>query len=118
MAMHNARGKKGEAMARDYLTAQGFRVLHVNWRHSYYEIDIIAEQEGVLHFVEVKTRSNLRFGYPEESVSEKKLENLMKAAEEFLYRNPEWKRVQYDVLSIYLGGAEPEFILFPDFYCW
>jgi putative endonuclease len=42
MAVHNQLGKKGEEMAEAYLLQQGYQVLHRNWRHSHYEIDIIA----------------------------------------------------------------------------
>ena len=104
MASHNNLGKYGEELARLYLQERTFIVLHCNWKHSYYEIDIIASKENVLHFIEVKTRRSSHFGMPEESVDTKKLEKLMNAAEEYLYLHPEWKQVQYDVLSISIGG--------------
>ena len=117
MARHNETGKKGEGLAADYLQQQGFVILHRNWRFSRYEIDIIASRENVLHFIEVKTRQTFDYGYPEESVSEKKIECLMNAAEEFLYQNPEWKRIQYDVLSIIMErDKDPEFFLVEDVY--
>ena len=58
MAVHNQLGKKGEDMAEAYLLQIGYQVLHRNWRHSHYEIDIIAIKNEVLHFVEVKLRSS------------------------------------------------------------
>ena len=48
MAAHNDTGSKGEAAARDYLLAQGYRVRHVNWRCGHLELDIVAERDGVL----------------------------------------------------------------------
>ena len=117
MATHNEIGKKGESLAADWLEKSGFTLLHHNWRHSHYEIDIIASRSNMLHFIEVKTRRSNRFGYPEESVSDRKMENLMQAAEEFLYRHPEWKKVQYDVLSITMGkNEEADFFLIEDVY--
>ncbi len=117
MATHNETGKKGESLAADWLEKSGFTLLHHNWRHSHYEIDIIASRSNMLHFIEVKTRRSNRFGYPEESVSDRKMENLMQAAEEFLYRHPEWKKVQYDVLSITMGkNEEADFFLIEDVY--
>lgn len=117
MATHNETGKKGESLAADWLEKSGFTLLHHNWRHSHYEIDIIASRSNMLHFIEVKTRRSNRFGYPEESVSDRKMENLMLAAEEFLYRHPEWKKVQYDVLSITMGkNEESDFFLIEDVY--
>ena len=100
MAKHNLLGAAGEAMAVKWLLAKGFTPLQQNWRHSYYEVDIIASMENVLHFIEVKTRRSKMFGEPEESVDNKKISNLMKAGEQYQYQYPQWKRVQYDVLSI------------------
>jgi putative endonuclease len=115
MAAHNELGKYGEQLARVYLTGEDFKILFQNWRHSYYEIDIICSKEEVLHFIEIKTRRSLAFGYPEEDVDEKKLEKLMIAGEEFLFQYPEWDRVQYDVLSIYLPpNRQPEFLFIQD----
>jgi putative endonuclease len=100
LAHHNLLGREGEAMAAKWLLERGFNILHQNWRHSRYEVDIIASKENILHFIEVKTRRNNKFGEPEESVDEKKIRNLMHAAEEYQYQYPQWKRVQYNVLSI------------------
>ena len=59
----------------------------------------------------------MRFGYPEESVSKKKLNSLMNAAEEFLFQNPQWKQVQYDILSISRNNGEMlEYFFIEDVY--
>lgn len=100
MARHNETGKIGELLAAAWLKERGYTILHVNWRHSHYEIDIVASQEEILHFIEVKTRSSIAFGHPEESISKKKFNSLMNAADEYLFQHSQWKRVQYDVLSI------------------
>lgn len=107
MANHNTTGKTGEAMAAAYLTEKGFAVLHQNWRHSHWEVDLIAVKENVLHFIEVKTRRTKKFGYPEEAVSKKKIQNLINASEEYLYQYPQWKRIQFDILSITILKNEP-----------
>lgn len=117
MANHNNTGKKGEALAVEYLTKKNFNVLHLNWRHSHYEIDIIATSDNILHFIEVKTRRSTKFGMPEESVTDKKLQNLINAADEFLYQFPQWKRVQFDVLSINIKpDSSVEFYFIEDVY--
>jgi putative endonuclease len=117
LSKHLITGKKGEALAIAYLQAKGFTVLHQNWRYSRYEVDIIAEKEGVLHFVEVKTRRSTQFGTPEESVDEKKILNLMNASEAFQDQHPEWKRVQYDVVSILiLPNGQIEYYFIEDVY--
>ena len=117
MARHNKTGQDGETLALQFFTGKGYTVLHTNWRHSHYEIDLIAQKEDKLHFIEVKTRTSTRYGHPEESVGRKKLDNLMKAGEAFLFQNPGWKKVQYDVLSItFQREAAPEYFLFEDVY--
>ncbi len=107
MAHHNITGQEGEKMAAKYFIEKGFVILHQNWRHSHWEVDIIAARENVLHFIEVKTRRTKKFGYPEEDVSKKKIINLINASEEFLYLYPGWKRIQFDILSINLLRNEP-----------
>jgi Holliday junction resolvase-like predicted endonuclease len=56
-----------------YLSEKGFVIPHQNWRHSHREVDVIASYKNVLHFIEVKTRRNKKFGYPEDDVTKKKL---------------------------------------------
>ncbi len=107
MAHHNTTGTLGEKMALQYLLEKGFIILHQNWRHTHWEVDIIASHNQTLHFIEVKTRRTKKFGYPEEDVTKKKLTNLINASEEFLYLYPEWKRIQFDILSITLIRSQP-----------
>jgi putative endonuclease len=117
LSKHQDTGKKGEALAVHYLQKNGFAILYQNWRHSRYEVDIIASKETVLHFIEVKTRSSLQFGTPEASVDTKKIKNLLKASEEFQHQHPGWKRVQFDVLAILLGtDCTEEYFFIEDVY--
>ena len=115
MAQHNQLGKKGEDLAAAYLTTHGYEILHRNWRHSHYEIDIIALKGKTLHFVEVKIRSSARFGLPEENVTRKKFQSLQNAADEFLFQHPQYRHVQYDILSISTyKNQKTEFFLIED----
>ena len=115
MALHNQLGKTGEDLAAAYLMAHGYEILHRNWRHSHYEIDIIALKGKILHFVEVKIRSSAKFGLPEESVTKKKFQSLLNAADEFLFQHPQYRHVQYDILSISTyKNQRPEFFLIED----
>jgi putative endonuclease len=116
MALHNELGKKGEALAGEYLAGLGFSVLFRNWKHGRYEIDIVAVKDGVLHFIEVKTRQSTRFGLPEESVDRKKLRHLVYAGEAFTRVYPQWKRIQFDILSISMTAAGVEYFLIEDVY--
>ncbi len=117
MAHHNDTGSRGETMAAMHLASSGFDILHQNWRHSHWEVDMIAAKDGVLHFIEVKTRRTRKFGYPEESVSRQKIRNLINASEEYLYKHPKWKRIQFDILAITILKNRPaEYFLIEDVY--
>ena len=125
MARHNEIGEKGELLAADWLRNKGFNILHRNWRYSYYEIDIIADYGEILHFIEVKTRTSQLFGDPEDDVTDKKINDLMTAAEEYMERNPiahapdAMPRVQYDVLCVtLLDEQEPEYYFVEDVYLY
>lgn len=110
-------GRTGETLAAEYYRSKGFDVLDLNWRHSYYEIDLVAAKGGLLHLVEVKTRRGGEFGFPEESIDHRKLYRLMKAGVRYQSQHPQWKYLQYDVLSIRLhAGAPPEYYLIEDVY--
>lgn len=117
MAEHNELGKLGEQLAGEYLTERGYSILHRNWRYGRYELDIIALKDGVLHFVEVKTRASNVYGFPEENVTPKKIRHLLLAADEFLYLHPGYHHIQFDVLAINKWEDLPaEYLLFEDIY--
>ncbi len=119
MAHHNDTGKLGEAIAESYFIENGFEILFKNWRHKHLEVDIIAYKNGILHFMEVKCRSSKKFGFPEQTVSKKKIQNLMNASVEFMLINSQYKRVQFNILSINLHKeAPPEFLFIPDVYAY
>jgi len=62
-------GDRGEDIAAKYLQQQGYRIVQRNYRSRYGEVDIICAQQGILVFVEVKTRTSNAFGFPEESIT-------------------------------------------------
>ena len=107
----------GENMAAAYLSTQGFEILFRNWRYKHLEIDIIASKDGLLHIVEVKTRTSVEFGYPEQSIHATKMQFLKNAAAFFQYEHSEWKYLQFDVISIFLNEQkEWELFLIEDVY--
>ena len=69
-------GDKGETIAVNFLLKKGFNIIERNWRYKHLEIDIIASVKDKLHFVEVKTRTNKKYGLPEESISKAKMNHL------------------------------------------
>jgi putative endonuclease len=110
-------GKLGEQLAEDFLLAKGYTILHRNWRYSRYEIDIVAVKDDLPHFIEVKTRSSNQFGEPEEAVTKKKIRSLLQAADEFLFRNQQYKNFHIDILSITIfPQQEPQYFFIEDVY--
>ncbi len=110
-------GNKGEEMAALYLAKEGYTILERNWRFKHWEVDIIASKGTMLHFFEIKTRTTNKFGNPEESIGREKMNNLKNAAEEYQYKHPTWKYIQFNVLSINLHyNMPPEYFLIEDVY--
>ena len=64
MAAHNELGKEGELLAANHLQSEGYVIRHRDWRCGHKELDIVAEKDGTLVFVEVKTRKDVLFGLP------------------------------------------------------
>lgn len=78
-------GKYGEELACSYLRANGYEILARNFRcHRYGEIDVIARRQGILSFIEVKTRATARFGRPVEAVTLSKQRKIYRCAEYYL----------------------------------
>jgi Holliday junction resolvase-like predicted endonuclease len=85
MSENNANGKLGETLAADYLRAKGYSIIATNRKFSHAEIDIIAKIGEEIVFVEVKTRKNSHFGFPEESIDAKKIRLMGKGCRTLLY---------------------------------
>ena len=117
MNWNQTTGKEGEALAANYLSKKGYTIVERNWRFRNAEVDIIAALQNRLHFFEIKTRTSDKFGKPEESMSHKKMKMLKFAAEEYQYKHPDWKYVQFDVLAItIINGTPTEYFLIEDVY--
>ena len=104
MSKHNEIGTNGELLAANFLKNKGFIILETNWRTGKREIDIIAEHSDSIVFVEVKTRSNFNFGFPEEAVTEAKKNLIKSAAQEYFELNDCKKTVRFDIVSILQKG--------------
>jgi len=91
--MNKIFGRAGEEAACVYLKRKGYRILATNYIAIGGELDIVAYKRGVLVFAEVKTRSGDYYGTPAESVSEKKIFHLRKAAAAFLHEQSEFGKI-------------------------
>ena len=101
MAEHNDLGKFGEELAVEFLQKNGYTILETNWVFQKAEIDIIAQKEKVLAIVEVKTRSSIEFGLPQDFVKPKKVQLLVKAVNEYLISNDLDANVRFDIIAVY-----------------
>lgn len=101
-------GKAGEELAAKFLKKNGYGILKRNYRSVFGEIDIIAEKDGFLVFVEVKTRLSLRYGAPKTAVTEHKKKQISKTAQEFINRNRLQNHMaRFDVVSIEMDKGIP-----------
>jgi len=102
----NADGPRGEEYAAEYLTAKGYAIAARNYRTRYGEIDLIAERDGVLAFVEVKTRRTSAWGGAAGAVTAQKQHKLILAAQEYLQTHPGDLLPRFDVVAITTAGGE------------
>ena len=97
-------GKHGEEMARRHMENNGYTIVESNYRTGSGEVDLIARSDGVLTFVEVRTRRGAKFGSPEESITPDKRAHLVAVAQEYLaendLQNVEWR---IDVVAVELS---------------
>ena len=104
MAESHETGKKGEAIAIEYLREQGYNILQTNWQSNHQEVDIIAEKDGILVIAEVKTRKSATYGNPETFVDRQKQKMLIKAANHYLARHKSNQEVRFDIITILFSG--------------
>lgn len=110
-------GKIGEDLGASWLTKKGFIVLDRNWRHGRHEMDLIAIKDGCLHFIEIKTRRNLAFGWPEENITSQKILRMGWLAEAYMRNHKTNGVIQLDILSVILSPAHPpSFFFIEDVY--
>lgn len=108
MALHNELGKKGEELAVAFLLKHGYEILETNWISGKAEIDIIARKENLLAIVEVKTRSSIVFGLPQDFVTPKKIQMLTKAVNEFVQSYALDCEVRFDIIGVTLTQSGHE----------
>jgi putative endonuclease len=106
-------GQAAEAAAARWLEAQGYVILARNHRTRRGEIDLVCDEAGTLCFVEVRSRSRLDFGGPQESVTQRKARRVVDAATDWALRNGGTERAtRFDVVAVDLSGGAPRFELY------
>ena len=93
-------GRRGEDIAVEYLREAGYLIASRNWRSGRYEIDIVAEKDGVTHLVEVKTRRAGALLSPEATITHHKVASLHRAASAYLAQCRVRGEVEFDLLAV------------------
>lgn len=100
MALHNEFGQICEDRAAAYLMARGYTLRERNWRLGHKEVDIIAQKNGILVFVEVKARKNDSYGDAIDAVTDSKIRNLVQVANAYIRYHRIDLPVRFDVIAI------------------
>ncbi len=103
-------GKLGEDLATRYLQKKRYKILARNYIAGRYgEIDIIAEQNGQLVFIEVKTKTDEQFGSPEQEFNYYKKKKMRRAVQNYLFKNYNQDRDwRIDLIAIDVSARKPD----------
>lgn len=102
----SARGRSAEALARQWLRAQGFVIEAANVRYAVGEIDVVAREDETLCFIEIRSAGTTDWGDPLESVRVRKQRRLLRAAQWYLARRADEPRaIRFDVLAVRGDGT-------------
>lgn len=99
-------GIAGEQLACTHLTQKGYSILEKNWRAGRLEIDIIAEKNGLICFVEVKTRENRYAGDPALAVTRSKQKHVIKAADLYVKEKDLSHELRFDIIAVIMNRKE------------
>ncbi|MEA4869609.1 MAG: YraN family protein [Christensenella sp.] len=100
-------GRGGEMLAREFLERRGYILLRQNYRNGPREIDLVMRDQDSIVFVEVKARSQTRYGTPAEFVTTAKKRQLTLAAEAYLMEENLWNApARFDVVEVYLASGQ------------
>lgn len=111
MTNHNQQvGAWGEEFAVAWLTSIGREILQRNVRTPYGEIDIVAQKDGVIFFVEVKTLTSTKAFFPEQQITARKMEHMLNCAAYYAAKHA-IERWQIDVIAVERRGEAPPNIL-------
>ena len=100
MAQHNDYGQICEDRAAAYLMARGYVIRDRNWRLGHKEVDIIAQKDGELVFIEVKSRKSNKYGEAIDAVSDQKIRNIVITANAYVRYHRLDFPIRFDIIGI------------------
>lgn len=110
MALHNISGRAAEEEVAKYLSSRGYKILDRNWKNRWGEIDIIAERNNCVHFVEVKYRTNNEQGSGLDYITPAKLRQMGFAAEMWINSNGQFEEFVLSAAEVSGPDFDVEFI--------
>jgi len=94
-------GQRGEGIAAKALKRSGYTILDRNVQLGRYEVDIIAQEGDTIAFVEVKTRRDDQYALPEDNITHKKQQHLIRAAQRYIAQDADPSRYyRFDVAAV------------------
>jgi putative endonuclease len=103
-----AKGLHGEEVAAEYLVGKGYKIVKKNYYSGRYEIDLIAENDTHVVFVEVKTRTSKSYGEPWEAVNRQKQRKICFGADQYIRQTQNLKEPRFDIISVVQAGGKNE----------
>lgn len=95
-------GKIGEELAEKYIINKGYQIIEKNFSCKQGEIDIIAQDKDEIVIIEVKTRTQTKYGTPSESVNNQKQNHILRVAEYYIhFKNLQNRYIRIDVIEVY-----------------
>lgn len=116
MSYRQTVGRWGENIAADYLEKSGYHIIGRNTHMARGELDLVAQKDNLVIFVEVKTRTSSDYGFPEDAITPKKKKHLYEAAQLYLNNslpdfNGDW-RIDVVAVTKRPGQKEAEIVIF------
>lgn len=97
-------GNLSETLAIDYLKQKKYKILDINFKNRFGEIDIISKKDDLIIIIEVKGRFNSNYGFPSESVNISKQKKIIAVTNSYLHINNLYKcNIRFDVIEIFLN---------------
>lgn len=105
-------GRQGEEIAVNCLKRLGMQILEQRWKLHTYELDIIAfdPERGEMVFVEVKTRTNGKWGRPEDAIDQRKIMRTVRAANTYLRLHNINYPSRFDIFAILIPPSGKEYV--------
>ena len=105
-------GEFGESLARDYLISKGYRILNMNYRNRFGEIDIVCMNKDLLIFCEIKSSYSNSFGFPIESVTYYKQNQIIKLSKLYSMSKKYFDyNIRYDIIEIIFNNLNSSYII-------